>query len=72
MFDSKLSQDQKTYTVKAEKDLDSDNLVIVIPQEALDRLGWKEGDTLSIDETEISWDHFEGHGLVVSKPNDTK
>lgn len=62
-------QEQKVYTATVEKDPTSDSLVITLPKEAVERLGWKEGDLLSVDETEISWDYYEGHGLVVSKQN---
>ncbi len=58
---------QKVYRSKLNTDANG-MVFIAIPQEALDRLGWKEGDELSVDETEIAWDDFEGKGLVVSKP----
>jgi len=62
-----MNQDQKVYQVTVEKDPEGDGLIIVLPEEVVEKLGWKEGDTLSLDETEICWDHFEGQGIVVSK-----
>jgi len=65
--DLPMAQDQKVYTVLVEKDPATDLLVISLPAEAVEKLGWKEGDRLSLDETQISWEGFEGKGLVVSK-----
>lgn len=60
-------EDQKTYETSVVVNEDG-QMLITIPSEALARLGWKPGDTLSIDETQISWDDMEGEGLVLSKP----
>jgi len=35
-----------TYTVTIEKDPDTGELILPIPPELLEELGWKEGDTL--------------------------
>lgn len=60
-------QEQKVYEGTVQMDATFDTVLIVIPREAAERLGWKHGDKLSADETEISWEKFEGKGLVLSK-----
>lgn len=60
-------QEQKVYEGTVQMDATFDTVLIVIPREAAERLGWKNGDKLSADETEISWDDFDGKGLVLSK-----
>ena len=41
----------KKWTIKLEQDPDGEDLLLPLPQEVMDLLGWKEGDTLIWDDT---------------------
>lgn len=42
----KSKNDRVTWEVKTLEDKETGDLILPIPQELLDRLGWREGDTL--------------------------
>lgn len=37
------------WTVIVEKDQDSEDLILPIPEELMEKMGWKEGDDLEFD-----------------------
>jgi hypothetical protein len=43
---SKKQNDNVTYEVITQEDPETGDLILPIPQEMLDKLGWKEGDQL--------------------------
>lgn len=43
----KTKSERVTWEVKTLEDKETGDLILPIPQELLDRLGWREGDTLS-------------------------
>jgi len=55
-----------TFIVNIEED-EEGNLILPIPDKMLEQLGWKEGDTLVWEETEICEDHGEYPGYTLRK-----
>lgn len=52
--------DQITYEVVTQEDPETGDLILTLPPELLDRMGWKEGDTLN-------WQQTEEGGWILSK-----
>lgn len=47
-----MSKEQISYEVMTSEDPESGDLLLPIPQELLDKMGWKEGDILNWDSDE--------------------
>lgn len=45
----------------------NDDFSIKIPDELIKKLNWKKNDKLVIDYTEISFDEYDGSGIVIYK-----
>lgn len=44
---------------------DNGNSFMIIPDEIIKELGWLENDKLNIDITEVSFDEYEGKGILI-------
>ncbi len=53
-------QNNITYEVIVQEDPDNGDLILPIPQELLDQMGWKEGD-------DLEWKETSDGGWVLSK-----
>lgn len=52
----RLKDAQPTFEVTTHEDPETGDLILPIPQELLEKMGWKEGDELSFDkDTEGRW-----------------
>ena len=65
-MDKEAVENSKIYSATIQE-ADDGSLFIEFPQEIMDNLGWKEGDELQWDETEVCHDHGEFKGLVLEK-----
>ena len=65
-MDKEVVENSKIYSATIQEAEDG-SLFIEIPAEILTHLGWKEGDELHWDETEVCHDHGEFKGLILEK-----
>ncbi len=53
---------QTSYEVIVQEDSDSGDLILPIPQELLNQMGWKEGD-------QLEWQETDNHSYMLVKVN---
>jgi hypothetical protein len=60
-----------TYTVKIELDPKTGEMILPVPQELIDELGWNVGDQLIWEETSIWEEDGEFTGVTLRKKDDS-